>query len=89
MQIITKMGSGIILKNKKFCRDQKQFFFYRDQNLNEAYLQERVQYLSLHCIVTKQYENCESNKNNPRTHTLNNVGDFYVSIVSHPKTSFY
>jgi len=27
MQIITKMGSGTILKNKKFCRDQKQFFF--------------------------------------------------------------
>jgi len=24
MQIITKMGSGTILKNKKFCRDQKQ-----------------------------------------------------------------
>jgi len=46
MQIITKMGSGTILKNKKFCKDQKQFFFYRDQNLNGSYLQGRVQYLS-------------------------------------------
>ena len=47
IQIIRKMGSGTILKNKKFCRDQKQIFFYRDQNLNEVYLQGRVQYLSL------------------------------------------
>jgi len=41
------MGSETILKNKKCCRDQKQIFFYKDQNLNEAYLQGRVQYLSL------------------------------------------
>ena len=38
---------GTILKNKKICRDQKQIFFYRDQNLNESYLQGRVQYLTL------------------------------------------
>jgi len=38
MQIITKMGSETILKNKKF---------FRDQNLNGSYLQGRVQYLSL------------------------------------------
>jgi len=50
MQIITKMGSGTILKNKKFCRDQKQFFFYRYQNLNGPYLQGRVQYLSHYSI---------------------------------------
>jgi len=50
MQIITKMGSGTILKNKKFCKDQKQFFFYRDQNLNGPYLQGQVQYLSLKFI---------------------------------------
>lgn len=43
--------------------------------------------LSIHCIVTKQHENCESNKNT-QGHTLDNVGDFYVSVISHPKTSF-
>jgi len=60
MQIITKMGSGTILKNKKICRDQKQFFFYRDQNLNGSYLQGRVQYLS------------QSNNNNSEPLDLSN-----------------
>jgi len=50
IQIIRKMGLGTILKNKIFCRDQKHFFFYRDQTLNEAYFQGRVQYLSLNQI---------------------------------------
>jgi len=42
---------GTILKNKNFCRDQKQFFFYKDQNLNGPYLQGRVQYLNLISIM--------------------------------------
>jgi len=51
MQIITKMGSGTILKNKKFCRDQKQKKNLQDQNLNGSYLQGRVQYLSQYYII--------------------------------------
>jgi len=46
IQIITKMGPGTILKNKILQGPKTKFFFYRDQNLNEAYLQGRVQYLS-------------------------------------------
>jgi len=38
MQIITKMGSGIILKNKKFCRDQKQIFFLQGPKLKRGIL---------------------------------------------------
>jgi len=53
---------GTILKNKKFCRDQKQIiFFYRDQNLNGSYLQGRVQYLRLffnsNCLTLWLYFN--------------------------------
>jgi len=33
IQIITKMGSETILKNKNFCRDQKQFFFLQGPKL--------------------------------------------------------
>ena len=68
IQIITKMGSETILKNKKFCRDQKQFFFYKDQNLNEAYLQGRVQYLSQKCIKTGFL-----NKLNFTTHIIDRI----------------
>jgi len=50
MQIITKMGSGTILKNNILQGLKTNIFFYRDQNLNEAYLQGRVQYLSLEII---------------------------------------
>ena len=52
---------------KKICfwslqnRIKNKFFFYRDQNLNEAYLQGRVQYLSLKKIVFKRfYKPCQT-----------------------------
>jgi len=37
--------------------DQKQFFFYWDQNLNEAYLQGRVSYLSFIVITGEKMDN--------------------------------
>jgi len=36
IQIITKMGSETILKNKKFCRDQKQIFFFQGLKLKRG-----------------------------------------------------
>jgi len=36
IQVITKMGSGTILKNKKFCRDQKQIFFLQGPKLKRG-----------------------------------------------------
>ena len=42
-----KNGARNYFKNQKILQGPKTiFFFYRDQNLNEAYLHGRVQYLS-------------------------------------------
>jgi len=43
-----KWGQGLFLKTKNFAGTKNNFFFYKDQNLNKAYLQGRVQYLSLY-----------------------------------------
>jgi len=43
-----KNGVRDYFKKQKILQEPKtNYFFYRDQNLNEAYLQGRVQYLSL------------------------------------------
>jgi len=42
-----KLVRDYFKKQKKIAGTKNNFFFYRDQNLNEAYLQGRVQYLSL------------------------------------------
>ena len=36
IQIITKIGSETILKNKKFYRDQKQFFFLQGPKIKRG-----------------------------------------------------
>jgi len=36
MQIITKMGPGTVLKNKKFCRDQEQIIFLQGPKLKRV-----------------------------------------------------
>jgi len=36
MQIITKMGSGTILKNKKFCKDKNKLFFLQGLKLKRG-----------------------------------------------------
>jgi len=46
-----KNGVRDYFKKQKILQGPKTIFFYRDQNLNEPYLQGRVQYLSLNIMV--------------------------------------
>jgi len=47
-----KILQGLFSETKNFAGTKNKFFFYRDQNLNEPYLQGRVQYLSHLLIIT-------------------------------------
>jgi len=50
-----KNGVRDYFKKQKILQRPKTFFFCRDQNLNKAYLQGRVQYLSLKKFLTKPF----------------------------------
>jgi len=73
-----KSGLETFLKNKIFCKDLFNFFFYRDQNQNKPYLQGPIAYLNQY-FIRIVFIRSQVNNSNPLLNGFD-LSQTYVSM---------